>query len=299
MYTDLFEILVPGYKEKLKSWGQQNDESEIKSTNQFIIQQIEKADLNEFYLREAQSANDYYNGIFSVWGKAIEASELHYHMICEIAESTEVIADMEHIFEYTCMRIFSNAIRIYASIIKLIRTGFLHGAIGLCRTLEEESIVLEFIINNGEEAALSYYKEKDKPLIDRDGYEWAKPFVYRNDNDKKKIVTLNELRSLCVSEPFLVTNTEAYRYMCKFAHSSPQTIFNDYDHSFNQCGLGPSIKGLSLVGMFSSNYIGNILFSLLKTDIAKNIQEKVAVGITWIYQIQDIYMDAEKKLLDV
>lgn len=304
-HIDMFEILVPGYKEKSNVWFENERTLDgVTANTDEIIASIKKADIDRVFALNQYDRTKFYQVFNQIWEKPIKSSCLLYEMICETMSGiNDLSADMEHIFEYVCLSIVSNGIRIFASITELIKTGYLHGAIALCRTLEEESIILDFIVRKGKTAALDYYKAKDGDLKSRDDYDWAKPFLERHGENAKSKVSLNELRQICFSnigsEDAIKYLNEAYRFMCKFSHSSPQTVFNDWECETNELGIGPSTRGFSCPGFLSAYYIGQMLLSLLETTIMHDVKDKTIICVSWSCYIQQEYTETEQKLISL
>lgn len=273
------------------------DESEklILVTKQFISEHMAKANVIYAEIKEDQESK-LFNIMFNkIWGQSIRLSEIHEHLVSEIAAQTTQITlpiNEENTKEYVLVKLLSSAARTYQEIVILLKHGYPYGAISLTRVLFEIAIITRFIANENEAVALEYYKSTSDEVDYNSKYEWAR--ASGKFGNEKESITIKGLRVLSGFKEERYINL--YTVYCNFAHSAPQIVNNDVDSDGINIYAGPKMCGIDAPGSNAAALINDVLRTVKGKNATEEIDLKIIFCLAWEDYLTDSYTRAAGNL---
>jgi len=304
---DLFEILHPDFSKAFFDFmiehnvnfknselsGNENRKT-IDLAKEFIEKCISNTKRILLINKEDREAQRFETTFQQVWGESICLSEIHEHLISEVAmQSTNIVLsdDDSNIKEYVLTKLLGNAIRTYQEIILLMKNGYPYGAISLTRNLFELSIITRFIAEESDEVSIAYYRSSNAEVDHNDRYAWARP---SGKFSKKERITIQRLRELSKfdDERF----KDLYTIYCNFAHSAPQIVNNDVDTNSPNIYAGPKVNGIDAPGTNAAAFICDILLKVKGQNATQDINFKILFCLVWEEYTSESYKRAAEKL---
>ena len=289
---DLFAQLFPNFEDDSERWLASTSIPDFMRDDDEIIMKLTSPDIDWQAIVNTDEKSLYYSTLYQLWGEPINNSFLLEELLCSLMMSiNDVKADKEHILQYTCIRLLADAIRMYESINQLVSKGYVYGALSLCRKIEEDMVIALFLIKHGNEAALAYYDNVNKPIDEKDNYSWSKQFIDKNEN---KFGGLKALRKDSIQDFDEFQNR--YDMLCKYTHPAAQTIYRDFDLEDHEVRLGPSISALSQPATLAILYLGRMLTHYTSLEYGRAFTKRVKVCLAFMDYIQRLYNTREDLL---
>ncbi len=252
----------------------------------FSKEQIDfvRENINEWHKAYLEADEYNLNHIEGIWGNGfalykcyIESSTRfcdEYLKYIEKNKKFETNSDGKSVF--TALRyINGRAIHIANEILILLKNGYADGAYARFRTLFESSVIADFIVKHGDEAATKYMEYK------KERYGWASDILNIKNPNFYDIAENSNIKK----EYFDLWKKE-FKLCHKLVHASPQATFTRIalNKLMDNILIGPCDDGLSLPAVNSIEalyhihclYFGwdNEFMPLLWINVLKKIKEE-------------------------
>lgn len=240
-----------------------------------------------------------------IWGNCLNISEMMYvlcvdamNRYCEYCYSLEK-EDSNNvsgkIYTFICLReICARACQQYLEVFTLVKDGLADGAFARWRSLYELSIIAQFIKEQGENVAKSFFDSSFN--YDAKNYEWAKYAPCFTDKSDKFKPNFEEIQNSCVN---VSDNWKRYyKSACKAVHAAPVSTFGrlSIHSSVPSNGIGrsifcieePAIHAAVSLNIIICNFFG--VFSCGDSLFMVNVINK------WTNLIKEYYSKASQSL---
>lgn len=198
-----------------------------------------------------------------------------------IVENNLIPIDKEFTY-YCCRSIYLKSIKMFNSIIILLQNGFTDSAFMLWRNLYENSIIICFILQEGEEIAKAYFEEDTN--ADTNYYMWAKK---SSKISEKQRVNFKTIYDNCQNKKSFLK--EQYDFASKLLHVNPKSTFftleteidgdtENQPFGFNSNGLTIPIQYTTLSMFQIANKYFTVIpleFSFLSISLNNKITQEI------------------------
>ena len=235
------------------------------------------------------------------WGYSFSLSEVFCCMAFDLCTEIKTQRDQEHITAYVLSKLLGKAIKTYSEINVLLKNGYPQGAMALTRIIIEIMVFSRFIYKNGDEVALDFHNEVNKPMNQKkDNYEWArkaKCFIEHKNSITFSMIMTDTLSETVDSQQD-VSQHDDYARLCKYAHASAQTIIRE-PHLFDEIiNTGPSMFGIEESALLSIDLLKKMLCDMFKYFTDFNTCRRLFFILGWADMIKDEYMKVAKELIN-
>jgi hypothetical protein len=229
--------------------------------------------MNEVVTEERKETDEFLAHLDMMYSNLFVALEAMYSMVIEAAVKycTEVndYEDKSHRdskrFRFNALRaLHGRACQIFLEILCLIKNGLADGAFARWRSLFEVSVIAQYISENDELMAKTFYESVNN---ENEKYKWAgisgdlvnnKRISFKNIFDNCKFANKDEWY-------------RQYELSCMIVHASPKGVFLRLDnpYSFDLINVGRSFHGINTVAehaAISLNQVSCLFLSIIDTE---------------------------------
>ena len=240
-----------------------------------------------------------------LWGKAFAASEAMYLITLEAATSFRKIIDERdpaerETWQYrfrVLLELHGRACQVFLEIIYLLKAGFPDGAYARWRSLYELTVIAQFIQQNEENVAQSFFSAWGQEKSD---YEWARtaPCFQPPKWKEGRRISFEAIQQQCDFTSGAWHGQ--YGLSNKVVHASAHGTFGRLGTPLGQevIAVGHSDFGLAIPGANAASMlaiISSIIFGFIFTGDGAWYRYTIA---KWSKYVRDLYEDVEKAVLN-